>query len=133
VDLMQQRMLKNVSPGNVFSSLLEMNDFVQRLPGRVGRVLDSVADNELEVSVRLTNASMIMEGLQKIANRVALGAVLASLIIGAAMLMRVETTFRILGYPGFAMLLFLGAAIGGVMLMLDIVMHDRRGRRRGGG
>jgi ubiquinone biosynthesis protein len=132
VNLMQQRMLKNASPGNVFSSLLQMNDFVQRLPSRLGRVLDSVADNELEVSVRLTNAAMIMEGLQKIANRIALGAVLASLIIGAAMLMRVETTFRIMGYPGLAMLLFLGAAIGGVMLMLDIVMHDRRGRRGGG-
>ena len=46
----------------------------------------------------------MLEGLQKIANRITLGLLLAALIIGAAMLMRVETTFRILGYPGLAML-----------------------------
>ena len=47
-----------------------------------------------------------MEGFQKVANRITLGLVLAALIIGAAMLMRVETTFRILGYPGLAIIFF---------------------------
>lgn len=37
------------------------------------------------------------------ANRITLGLVLAALIVGAALLMRVETTFRLFGYPGFAM------------------------------
>jgi ubiquinone biosynthesis protein len=127
--LMQQRALKNASPANVFSSLLEMNDFVQRLPGRLNRVLDSVADNQLEVNVKLTNATTIMEGLQKIANRIATGAILASLIIGASMMMRVETAFRILGYPGYATILFVAAVAGGVLLVVDITLHDRRTRR----
>ena len=71
-----------------------------------------------------------MEGLQKIANRIAMGVVLAALIIGAAMLMRVETTFRILGYPGLAMLFFLAAAIGGLIMVMNIVAHDRRSSRK---
>ena len=45
--------------------------------------------------------------------------------VGAAMLMRVETSFRIFGYPGLAMLLFLAAVVGGVMLLADVMMHDR--------
>src|SRR5688572_31334002 len=45
------------------------------------------------------------EGVQKIANRITLGLVLAGLIVGAALLTRVETTFRIMGYPGLAILL----------------------------
>ena len=53
-----------------------------------------------------------------------LGLVLAALIIGAAMLMEVETSFRILGYPGLAILCFLGAAVGGVLLVANIVTHD---------
>ena len=68
----------------------------------------------------------LMSGFQKIANRITTGLVLAALIIGAAMLMRVETSFRILGYPGFAILLFVGAVIGGLLLVWDIVQHDRR-------
>jgi ubiquinone biosynthesis protein len=127
--LMQQRALKNASPANVFSSMLEMNAFVQRLPGRLNRVLDAVADNQVEVQVRLTNAATIMEGLQKIANRIAVGAILASLIIGASMMMRVQTSFRILGYPGYATILFVAAVAGSLLLVVDITLHDRRSRR----
>jgi ubiquinone biosynthesis protein len=125
-ELLQRRMRKNASPANVFSSLLEMNEFAQRLPSRLNRVLDAVAENQIEVGVRLRNDSVILEGLQKVANRIALGAVLASLILGAAMLMQVETDFRILGYPGLAMLLFGAAVLGGVWMMIDILLHDRR-------
>jgi hypothetical protein len=63
-----------------------------------------------------------------VANRIALGLVLAALIVGAAMLMRVQTTFTILGYPGLAMLLFLAAAAGGVWLAWAILSHDVRTR-----
>jgi ubiquinone biosynthesis protein len=54
------------------------------------------------------------------------GLILASLIVGAALLMRVETTFRILGYPGLAIVCFLAAAGGGVWLVMQIVMADRK-------
>jgi hypothetical protein len=43
---------------------------------------------------------------QKVANRTTLGLPLAALIIGAAMLVRVETSFRIMGYPGLAIISF---------------------------
>ena len=40
--------------------------------------------------------------------------------------MRVETSFRILGYPGLAIICFLAAAGGGVWLVMQIVMADRK-------
>ncbi len=61
---------------------------------------------------RYKDQGSILEGFQKVANRIALGLVLAALIVGAAMLMRVPTPFTILGYPGLAILLFLAAAAG---------------------
>lgn len=42
----------------------------------------------------------VIDGLQKVANRITLGLVLASLIISAAMMMRIESRFTALGYPG---------------------------------
>ena len=76
----------------------------------------------------------LMEGMQKVANRIALGLVLAALIVGAALLMDVETSFRIFGYPGLAMLLFLAAAAGGGALAVVILANDikSRGRRKVG-
>jgi ubiquinone biosynthesis protein len=128
-DMLRKRMLKSASPGYVLTSLLETNEFVQRLPGRLNRVLDSVSDRDFEVRIRLANDTLLLDGLQKIANRIASGAVLAALIIAAAMLMRVDTAFRIFGYPGIAMMLFLAAALGGVALLVDVLTHDRWHRR----
>src|SRR5690606_24058979 len=123
-DLMQRRVLRAASPTNVLSNLLEMNDFVQRLPSRLNKVLDRVADNELAVRVDAIDEKRLIAGLDKIANRITLGLILAALIIGAAMLMRVQTDFTILGYPGLAMLFFIAAALGGLALVIDILRKD---------
>jgi ABC-type polysaccharide/polyol phosphate export permease len=65
-----------------------------------------------------------MAGFQKVANRITMGLLLAALIVGAALLMRIETEFRILGYPGLAIVFFLLATGGGVALMLSILFKD---------
>jgi ubiquinone biosynthesis protein len=128
--IMQRRMLKNLSPGNIFSGVIEMKDFVQRLPGRFNKILDKVADNQIQVKVDAIDEVKLMEGLQKIANRITLGLVLAALIISAAMLMSVPTTFRIFGYPGLAMMFFLAAATGGVILVFNILFGDEKARKK---
>jgi ubiquinone biosynthesis protein len=71
-----------------------------------------------------------MEGMQKVANRIALGLVLAALIVGAALLMDVQTSFQIFGYPGLAILLFLAAAAGGLALAIVILANDIKAKRK---
>jgi ubiquinone biosynthesis protein len=130
-EVMQKRMLKAMSPAHLFSTMLEMNELVQQLPGRVNRLLDSLVNSEFRLRVDAFDEQHMVEGFQKVANRITVGLVIAALIIGAAMLMRVETAFTILGYPGLAILLFMVAAAAGVALVLEIVIHDRQARRRG--
>ena len=123
-EIMRGRLLKSASPGNMFSGVLELKEFMERLPGRVNKILDTVANNQLEVKVDAIDEARLMAGFQKVANRITLGLLLAALIIGAAMLMQVETSFRILGYPGLAIIFFLLAAGGGIALMLSILLKD---------
>jgi hypothetical protein len=73
---------------------------------------------------------IVLEGLQKVANRITLGLVVAALIVGAAMLMRVETSFRIFGYPGLAMIFFLLAAAAGLLLVFSILFYDEKRRKK---
>jgi ubiquinone biosynthesis protein len=123
-EIMRARLVKSASPGNFFSSILEMKDFVERLPARVNKILDAVANNQLSVKVDAIDEMRLMAGFQKVANRITMGLLLAALILGAAQLMRIETSFRILGYPGLAIIFFLLAAGGGVALMLSILFKD---------
>jgi ubiquinone biosynthesis protein len=127
-DLMRRRMLRSVSPGELFGTVLDAKEFVQRLPGRINRILDAAAASELRLKVEIIDEGSILDGLQKVANRIALGLVLAALIVGAAMLMRVPTAFTLFGYPGLAILLFLAAFAGGVWMVWTILAHDFRSR-----
>ena len=111
--IMQQRLIKGLSPGNLFSGVLELKDLIQRLPARLNKMIDAVANNEFKLQVDAIDENTLVEGFQKVANRITVGLILAALIVGAAMLMRVETSFRIWGYPGLAIILFLLAAGGG--------------------
>jgi len=123
--IMQQRLMKSLSPGNLFSGVLELKDLLQRLPARLNKIIDAIANNELKVSVDAIDEKTLIVGFQKVANRITVGLIIAALIVGAAMLMRVETSFRIWGYPGLAILLFLAAAGGGVILLINILFYDK--------
>jgi ubiquinone biosynthesis protein len=129
-DLTSHRLRKSLAPANLLSAAMEVKDFAERLPGRINKILDTVASNGLEVKVDAIDEKLLIEGIQKVANRITVGLILAALIVSAAMLMRVETTFRILGYPGLAILFFLAAAGGGVALMFTILLSDRRGAKK---
>ena len=129
--IIQQRLVKSLAPGNLLSSVLEVKEFIEKLPGRVNNILDLLGNNKLSIKVDAIDEKSFLEGFQKIANRITLGLVLAALIIGASMLMRVETTFRILGYPGLPMLFFIIAAGGGIALAINIVLTDEKARKSG--
>ncbi len=126
-EIMQQRMRQSVSPGSLYQNMLEMKDFVERMPARLNKIMDAVANNEVELKIHAIDETRLMSGFQKIANRITLGLLMSALIVGAAILMQVPTSFRLLGYPGLAILFFSIAAFGGMALMFQILRDDRRG------
>ena len=127
-EILQRNILKSIAPGNILGGIVELKEFAEKLPGRVNRLLDAVGNNDLKIKVDAIDEKIVLEGLQKVANRITLGLILAALIVGAAMLMRVETSFRILGYPGFPLVFFLIAAIAGMALVGSILVYDIKPR-----
>lgn len=122
--ILRKYTLKSLSPGNIFSSFLEMNEIVQKLPSRLNSFMDAIAKNEFEFRIKAFDEIRLIESIQKIANRITLGLILAALIIGAALMMDVNSPFTILGYPGFSMLMFIAAATFGFALVISIFMND---------
>jgi len=128
--LMVRQMRKDLTQGSIYGALLEMKDFTVGLPSRLNRIMDAVTNSELEVRVRSTDAKTFLDGMQKIANRITMGIVLAGLIVGASLLAHVVTPFRLFGYPGLAMLCFIAAAAGGFWLVIRIFVSDYRSRNK---
>ncbi|HSU57082.1 MAG TPA: AarF/UbiB family protein [Candidatus Dormibacteraeota bacterium] len=124
--LLNQRLKSSLTEGKLFSSLLEAKEFASALPTRLNKILDAVGNAELNVNVKPSETKFLMESAQKVANRITTGLILAALIVGAALLMRVQTDFQIFGYPGLAMLCFMGAGGGGFWLLFSILWQDHK-------
>ena len=129
-EIMNRRLKRDITPGNILASLLELKDFISGLPRRMNKVLDAVGSSELEIKVRAPDVHLVLEGFHDIANRITTGLILAALIIGAALLMQVKTSFELFGYPGLAILCFIAAAGVGFWLVLSILIGDRKSKKR---
>jgi hypothetical protein len=136
VEIVQRRAMELARGGatptlsGMLSAAMEARNVAEQLPGRVNRAMDALGDGRFELRVNAFDETAFLQGLHRMANRVAVGLVLAALIVGAALLSRVETSTRIAGYPAVAFICFLLAALGGAWLVVTIAISDRRIRRR---
>jgi predicted unusual protein kinase regulating ubiquinone biosynthesis (AarF/ABC1/UbiB family) len=128
-EIMRRKMLQSASPANLLTAAMDAKEFVERLPGRVNKVMDALAEGQLTLNIQGIDEKELMRGIQKLANRVTAGLVIAALIIGAAMLMRIDTHSKLFGYPSIAIVCFFAAALAGIWLILSTVMHDLPQRR----
>lgn len=129
-NLLMQRMTKSIEPGSVLSRIIDVKEFVERFPTRINKILDAIGNNELVIGVDAFDEKVLLEGLQKVANRITLGLILAALIVGAALMMRVETSFRIFGYPGLPTIFFLMAAVASLVLVASILFTDKKPKKK---
>jgi predicted unusual protein kinase regulating ubiquinone biosynthesis (AarF/ABC1/UbiB family) len=126
--VMRERLKKSLSPSNLASELIEVQALLREAPRKISDLLSLLAENRLQVRMTGLEESRLMESLQKIANRVSAGLVTAALIVASAMMMRVDTDTRLLGYPAIALLLFVVAAGLGVAIVLSALLRDRKAR-----
>lgn len=114
------------SPGGILAAAIEAKEFTALLPKRANRILDAVSQGELRVNVDAIDEQRLHLVLQRVANRLTLGLIIAATIIGAAMMMRVDTDARIFGFPAIAMVFFTIAVVAAVALGVQIVLTDRK-------
>lgn len=128
-DIMHRKTLQSLSPANLLGTAMEAKELIERLPARINAILTHLAENRLRVDLRAVDEGEFISGLQKIANRITQGLIFAGLTVSAALMMRVDTGFKIFGYSGLAFLFFIIAAVGAIWVAVEIMLHDRRPKK----
>ena len=123
-EMMRKQMLDELKPENFFSMLIEAKNLLENMPARLNQLTENLAANKFKLKIDAIDEKRVTDGFQKVANRITLGLIIASMIIGASMLMQVPTSFTIFGYPGLAIIFFLLAAAGGFILSYIIIFKD---------
>ena len=114
------------SPGDLVTAALDAKEFTSQLPRRANQILDNLADGQLRLRVDAVDEERLHTVLQRVANRLTLGVVIAATILGASLLTQVPSDRRLLGYPAIAIVLFTIAFLGGAALAAWIVVTDRK-------
>ncbi len=131
-EMMNRRLKDELSLGNFIHLLTDMKELVVNTPQRLNDFFRSLSENTIRVKVDAIDEQLLLSGFQQVANRITTGLILSALIIGAAMLMNIESKFTIFGYPGLAIIFFLAAAIGGVVLVGNILLGEIDRKRKKG-
>lgn len=127
-ELIRRRSLAAASPGRMLATAVETQGFLQDLPERLNKIMDAVVESRLTMNVRAFDEAQMMANLQRIANRIATGLVLAALIIGAALMMNIDAGPRLFGYPALSLVMFLLAAVTGFGMVFQALRRDHQYR-----
>ena len=128
--VMRERMRQSFSPANIAGEIVEVQSLLRESPRKISDILSLLAENRLSVQLGGLDDSQLMENLQKIANRIAAGVITASLILASALMMRMETGFRLFGYPALALVPFVIGTLMGLALVWSSFRRDHKARPR---
>jgi predicted unusual protein kinase regulating ubiquinone biosynthesis (AarF/ABC1/UbiB family) len=127
--VMRSRMLDTARPAKVMRSALDAVAFAEQLPGRLNKVLESLAEGRLNLSLEGFDESSVIRGAQKMANRVVAGVMIAAFVVAAALFSSAPHARSLWGYP-ILTIVFLGLAVLTAAWMgIGIVRRDLPQRR----
>ncbi|HJU88779.1 MAG TPA: AarF/UbiB family protein [Gemmatimonadaceae bacterium] len=113
-----ERARREFSLGRFYQVATQASDLISALPRRIDAITSRLANNELGLKLDAPQLPTLLEGMQKIANRVFSGLVLAGILVASAMLLPHR---RQLGTVGFVI-----AGVIGVYMVVNIILGDRK-------
>ncbi len=111
-----------------FRSAAELMGVIADFPHDLSRLIRAARRGRLEIHVDITNLKHVGNQLDGAANRLTVGVVVSALIVGSSIVMTVKGGPEWLGLPLFGFVGYLGAAMGGIWLLLSIWRSARADR-----
>ncbi len=121
---MADRAKEQLSIGQIAASALDSAELAANLPNRLNEITRLVSENGLRVKVDSIDETALLSGMRKIANRITSGLIVAAMIVGASLIMRLETDVKLFGYPALATVFFMISASIGLALLYQAMVTD---------
>ncbi len=82
LNVMEKRVVGQLSPGRVFAWVLDMKHLVENTPRHTELILDKLANDQLTMRFEVEHFDQAIKSINKAANRLSLSIITASLILG---------------------------------------------------
>ncbi len=122
-DIFREHLERGLAPRNVLATAAELDQLRKSLPARVQKLLD-MSDEGLPVRVQVAEQERFIRGLDRIANRITVGLLVAALIISGTMWVNDRSGFTLFGFPGMVVVGYILAAGGALVLIRNVWQRD---------
>jgi ubiquinone biosynthesis protein len=102
------------------SSVLHSGNKALNLPSLIADLLEATIKGHTKLNLDLTGSESIMQQLSKMVNKLILGIIASSLLIGSSMICTTDMTPKVLGIPALGFVGFLSSVIMGLWLIFDV-------------
>lgn len=127
---LERTLLHRHSPGVMirrgWRALGSATDLLMRLPKDLGQLLRNARHGKLHMEIDVPTLKPFGDQVNHAANRLTLGVVTAALIIGSSIVMHAGSSGGGRGWPTLGVLGFIGAALGGVGILISIWRSGRK-------
>ncbi len=127
--LLHQLMLERTVPDAIakrgWQAIVDATELLTGLPQDLQQLLRSARRGRFQFHVDITRLKTFGNQLDRAASRVAIGNVVAAMIIGSSIVMTVEGGPTLFGLPLFGILGFISALVGGIWLLFSIWSSGR--------
>lgn len=121
-NIANERARRDLSPRRLFQIASDTSDLVNALPRRLDAITEKMARNDFAFRIDTPQLPMLLQGMEKIANRIFTGLVLAGLLIASSSLLQYWRTLGVV-------CIIIAAGLG-VWMVLTVLVNDRK--REGG-
>jgi len=120
---------RRYDPQIIFRDLLRTGKDLQRLltmlPQELSAILQKLRRGQLALEFRHKGLDKMITELDRASNRISFSLIIAALIVGSSMIMRLEVKPFLFGYPLIGILGYLFAGLLGIWLIIGILRSGR--------
>lgn len=118
MEIANERAKHDLSPRRMIEIVSSTSDLLQALPRRIDTITERMSRGDFAVRIDAPQLPALLTGMEKIANRILVGLVLAGLLISSSVLLQFQRTLGLVG-----IIIAVGLAL---YVLITILVNDRR-------
>ena len=110
---------------DIFTAATDLRELLVAFPFELKRIIKKLGKGRLSFTFQHKGLDKLILELDRSSNRVSFALIIAAIIVGSSLIMRLETKYTLFGYPLFGILGYIFAGVLGVWLVIAILRSGK--------
>jgi len=110
---------------DIVTVLQDLRELITPLPYELRRIVDKISRGQLGFELQHKGLEKLMLQVERSANRLSFSLIIAAIIVGSSLIMRLEVGYKFLGYPLLGIMGYIFAGILGIWLVLAMLRSGK--------